>query len=84
MKQNNATACNQFDPFSYFGALDMPFINSEEIPAHPRIEKIFKSPEQLEREKMLHKKSDGSGGKCQNYSNSLTFTTAAKPLMPAQ
>ena len=62
----------------------MPFINSEEIPAHPRIEKIFKSPEQLELEKLLHKKSDGSGGKCQNYSNSLTFSTAAKPLMPGQ
>ena len=63
----------------------MPIINSEDIPAHPRIEKIFKSPEQLEIEKLLrHKKSDGSGGKCQNYSNSLTFTTASKPLMPSQ
>ena len=76
----------------------MPEIQSEDGPAHPRIERIFKDPRELEIEELerkvhllrgnskkelraISKKSDGSGGKCQNYSNaypsSLTFSTAA-------
>ena len=88
VKQNQQAACKQFDPFSYFGALDMPEITSEDIPAHPRIENIFKTPQELQSERRLPKKSGGSGGNCQNYSNayptSLTFSTAAHKVKPTQ
>ncbi len=54
-KQNQAAACNQFDPFSYFGAIDMPVIDSEDMPAHPKISRIFKSQSQRDLEDMLRR-----------------------------
>jgi hypothetical protein len=43
-KQKRWVEAGAFDPFSYFGAISIPTIGPEEVPAHPRIEEIFMDP----------------------------------------
>ena len=52
-RQKHKTKNKDFDPFQYFGALDMPQIEKEDQPAHPRIENIFKSKKEQEVDDLL-------------------------------
>ena len=71
-RQNKKTTNENFDPFSYFGAIDMPIIDSEDQPAHPRIEKIFKSKKQREIDDILRLASTNGKKKHQKFRNPAT------------
>ena len=43
-RQKYAEKKGKFDPFAYFGALEMVEIPSEDRPADMRIQKVFNSP----------------------------------------
>ena len=43
-KQKRREKQNLFNPYSYFGALDMPEIPPEDEPAHELIRRVFNNP----------------------------------------
>ena len=54
-RQVGQQEAGEFDPFRYFGALDMPVIPSEYEPAHELITKVFNNPLAKKKQPVLSK-----------------------------